>query len=131
MGLCNLKYLSHALEERKIRYDYYKERLSHIPGIRFFEDNVDIQKNYAYFPIVVSEDYSMTRDELYEKLKENNIFSRKYFYPITSDQACFRNKYKKCELESARWLSKHILVLPFYEKIELESIDHIIEIVKG
>ena len=67
MGLCNLKYLSHSLEERKIRYDYYKERLSHIPGIRFFEDNVDIQKNYAYFPIVVSEDYSMTRDELYEK----------------------------------------------------------------
>lgn len=131
MGLCNLKYLSHSLEERKIRYDYYKERLSHIPGIRFFEDNVDIQKNYAYFPIVVSEDYSMTRDELYEKLKENNIFSRKYFYPLTSDQACFRNKYKKCELESARWLSKHILVLPFYERLELERQDAIVQIIEN
>lgn len=130
MGLCNLKYLSHSLEERKIRYDYYKERLSHIPGIRFFEDNVDIQKNYAYFPIVVSEDYSMTRDELYEKLKENNIFSRKYFYPLTSDQACFRNKYRKCELYNARNLSEKVLVIPFYEKLEKDQMDKIVDMIK-
>ena len=130
MGLCNLKYLSHSLEERKIRYDYYKERLSHIPGIRFFEDNVDIQKNYAYFPIVVSEDYSMTRDELYEKLKENNIFSRKYFYPLTSDQACFRNKYRKCELYNARNLSEKVLVIPFYEKLEKDQMDKIVDMRK-
>lgn len=72
----------------------------------------------------------MTRDEVYDRLKENNVFSRKYFYPLTSDQACFRNKYKKSELDNARWLSKHILVLPFYEKLEMESIDRIVEIMK-
>ena len=131
MGLCNLKYLSHALEERKLKDIYYREKLRQVHGIQFFEDDLQTEKNHAYFPIIVSDEYPMTRDELYDRLKENNVFSRKYFYPLTSDQACFRNKYKKCELNNARWLSKHILVLPFYEKLEMESIDRIIEIMKG
>ena len=130
MGLCNLKYLNHAIEERKMKDAYYREKLRQIQGIQFFEDDLEIEKNHAYFPIIVSDDYSMTRDELYDRLKENNVFSRKYFYPLTSDQACFRNKYKKCELNNARWLSKHILVLPFYEKLEMENIDHIVGIMK-
>ena len=130
MGLCNLKYLNHAMEERKMKDAYYREKLRQIQGIQFFEDDLEIDKNHAYFPIIVSDDYSMTRDELYDRLKENNVFSRKYFYPLTSDQACFRNKYKKCELNNARWLSKHILVLPFYEKLEMENIDHIVGIMK-
>lgn len=94
MGLCNLKYLNHAMEERKMKDAYYREKLRQIQGIQFFEDDLEIEKNHAYFPIIVSDDYSMTRDELYDRLKENNVFSRKYFYPLTSDQACFRNKYK-------------------------------------
>lgn len=130
MGLCNLKYLNHVMEERKMKDAYYREKLRQIQGIQFFEDDLEIEKNHAYFPIIVSDDYSMTRDELYDRLKENNVFSRKYFYPLTSDQACFRNKYKKCELNNARWLSKHILVLPFYEKLEMENIDHIVGIMK-
>lgn len=130
MGLCNLKYLNHAMEERKMKDAYYREKLRQIQGIQFFEDDLEIEKNHAYFPIIVSDDYSMTRDELYDRLKENNVFSRKYFYPLTSDQACFRNKYKKFELNNARWLSKHILVLPFYEKLEMENIDHIVGIMK-
>lgn len=130
MGLCNLKYLNHAMEERKMKDAYYREKLRQIQGIQFFEDDLEIEKNHAYFPIIVSDEYPMTRDEVYDRLKENNVFSRKYFYPLTSDQACFRNKYKKSELDNARWLSKHILVLPFYEKLEMESIDRIVEIMK-
>lgn len=131
MGLCNLNHLSQALETRKIKYDYYREKLSSVHGIQFFEDGLDTEKNHAYFPIIVSDEYTITRDELYDKLKTNDIFSRKYFFPLTSDQACFRNKYKKCELDNARWIAKHILVLPFYEELELENIDRIAEIIKG
>lgn len=130
MGLCNLKYIDHALEERKIRYDYYREKLSKVNGIYFFEDNSDANKNYAYFPILVGEDYKMSRNELYDLLKEHNIYSRKYFYPLTSDQACFKNKYKNVELENARKLAGHILVIPFYEKMELEKINRTVEIIR-
>lgn len=89
MGLCNLKYLNHAMEERKMKDAYYREKLRQIQGIQFFEDDLEIEKNHAYFPIIVSDDYSMTRDELYDRLKENNVFSRKYFYPLTSDRSIF------------------------------------------
>lgn len=130
MGLCNLKYLNYALEQRKERYTYYRENLKTIHEIQFFEEDLNTEKNYAYFPIIVSDEYSKTRDELYSQLRENNIFARKYFYPLTSDQACFRNKYKKCELNNARWLAKHILVLPFYEKLEPKNIDRITQIIK-
>ena len=67
---------------------------------------------------------------MYNEQNIKRLPQSKYFYPLTSDQACFRNKYKKCELNNARWLSKHILVLPFYEKLEMENIDHIVGIMK-
>lgn len=129
MGLCNLKHIDTAIQERKKRYEKYKELLSSVEGINFFEDNSGCKKNYAYFPILVEENYEKTRDELYDFLKENNIYSRKYFYPLTSDQACFKNKYRNVDLSNARRLSNQVLVLPFYEKLEMENIDRIINLI--
>lgn len=126
MGLCNLKYIDHALAERKIRYDCYKERLNSVEGIRFFTDHPEANRNYAYFPILVGKDYRISRNELYDLLKEHNIFPRKYFYPLTSDQACFKNKYKNVQLENARILSNSVLSLPLYEHLEPENVERII-----
>lgn len=134
MGLCNLKHIDTTLEEREIRYEYYMDGLSKIKGIRFFDKNRVVTNNYAYFPIIIEDEYGLSRDELYEKLKENHIYSRKYFYPLTSDQACFKNKYKNENLPYARELAKKVLVIPFYEKISLEQQQYIvktIEIVKS
>jgi dTDP-4-amino-4,6-dideoxygalactose transaminase len=131
MGLCNLKHIDQAISGRKKRYDYYKEKLQGIRGIRFFEKGQDATNNYAYFPIIVEDDYGKTRDELYDYLKENNIYSRKYFYPLTSDQACFKNKYKNIPLDHARELSKKVLVIPFYETLEMETQDEIIQLIES
>ena len=134
MGLCNLKHIDTTLEEREIRYEYYMDGLSKIKGIRFFDKNRVVTNNYAYFPIIIEDEYGLSRDELYEKLKENHIYSRKYFYPLTLDQACFKNKYKNENLPYARELAKKVLVIPFYEKISLEQQQYIvktIEIVKS
>lgn len=130
MGLCNLKHIDTAIQERKIRHEKYEELLKDIPGIRFFEEKEDCRRNYAYFPIVVGDAYGITRNELYDRFREKDIYARKYFYPLTSDQACFKNKYKKVDLHSARRLSEHILVLPFYEKLEMEKIQEIGELIK-
>ena len=130
MGLCNLKHIDTMLEERKKRYEYYMDGLLNVNGIRFFNKNIETTNNYAYFPIIIEDEYGLSRDELYEKLKENNIYSRKYFYPLTSDQACFKNKYKNEDLDYARELAKKIIVLPFYEKMEYGTIQEIIRIVQ-
>lgn len=129
MGLCNLKYIDSVLEERKKRYKIYEKNLKIVKGIKLFDSNISVISNYAYFPILIQEDYGLSRDELHDLLKKYGIYSRKYFYPLTSDQACFKNKYKKCRLENARRLAKQVLVIPLYDTLEENKIYQIIKII--
>jgi len=128
MGLCNLKRIDHVIAERKIRYEKYKESLKGIKGIRFFNENSETNNNYGYFPILLEKEYGLNRDELYELLKKNNIYTRKYFYPLTSEQVCFKNKYKKAKLENARKISREVLILPLYEELDMVQIDTIVDL---
>lgn len=130
MGLCNLKHLDEALKNRQERYDYYRQGLEKVKGISFFATNTEATNNFAYFPIIIEDDYGITRDEIYDKFHESNIYARKYFYPITADQACFRNKYKNNKLDVARYISQRVLILPFYEKMQIGTIDTIIQILR-
>lgn len=129
MGLCNLKHVDHMIQERKKRWKLYKEKLSNVHGIQFFMEKSDVIQNYAYFPILVTKDSCMNRDELHQYLCKNNIYSRKYFYPVSSDQACFKNQYKKVDLDHARYLAKQILVLPLYPEIEEETVAYICQVI--
>lgn len=129
MGLCNLKHIDTAFAERKKRFEKYKASLQNIKGIRILHGG-ESSSNYAYFPIVIEDDYFLTRDELFELFKKNNIFTRKYFYPLTSDEACFKNKYCNVKLENARRLAQQVLVLPLYEKLEFEKIEVIAELLR-
>ena len=130
MGLCNLKHIDAVMDERKKRYDLYKDKLTRVKGIRFFEKTSDATNNYAYLPILVESVYPKTRDELYNYLKENKIYTRKYFYPLTSDQACFKNRYKKLRLMNARELSQKVLALPLHDMLEMEILNTIINLIE-
>ena len=130
MGLCNLKHIDEAIDERKKRVRIYHNKLENVKGVSMFHHREECSENYAYFPIIVGEDYRKKRDELYDLLKKHDIYSRKYFYPLTSDQACFKNKYKKCELDHARSLAEKVLVLPLYEKMEIEAVGRIVDIIQ-
>lgn len=129
MGLCNLKHIDDALAKRKEKCEYYTEHIKHINGIRLFDKKIEVDNNYSYYPILIEDEYRMSRNELYDLLKKNNIYSRKYFYPITSDQACFRNKYKYVNLENARKLSKQVLTIPLYDDIQFYQLDKILDII--
>lgn len=130
MGLCNLEHVERAIMQRKALCKEYERLLRDVPGIRMFETKIDVERNYGYFPILVEDNYPLSRDELYEKLKKYGIYTRKYFYPLTSDQACFKNKYKAVELQNARWLSEKVLVLPIFEGLAQEKLREIIDIMK-
>lgn len=130
MGLCNLKYIKESISKRKLRYDTYTEKLKDIKGISFFKERVDVEKNYSYFPILVENDYVMSRDELFNYLKNKKIFSRKYFYPLTSEQSFFRNKYSNIIIENAKKISEQVLTLPLYEELEFEVIEKISELLR-
>lgn len=130
MGLCNLKHIDHAIENRKQKYQYYLEQLEGIAGISYFESTTEQTHNYAYFPIIIGDEYPLDRDELYDLLRTQNIYTRKYFYPLASDQACFKNKYKNVQLEVARTISKRVLALPIFEDIKTSDIDRITTIIR-
>ncbi len=131
MGLCNLKHIEEVFENRRMRYECYEREISGIQGIRLLKEGTEATKNYAYFPILVEDDYHMTRDAIYDLLKKNGIHARKYFYPTTADQACFRNKYRNVNIENARKLSRQVLVIPMYENLKLEYIKGIVNIIQG
>lgn len=131
MGLCNLRHVDQAIANRKFLCKEYEKEIKLISGIRLFEKNSEAELNYGYFPILVEREYPCCRDKLYEILKKHQIYSRKYFYPLTSDQVCFKNKYKKSELENARKLSYKVLTLPLFEDLILKNVLEIVQIINN
>ena len=96
-GLLNLKQVDRAIAGRRHVVEMYRSALRGVPGIRIMEDVPGVRHNYAYFPVFVdAEQYGMSRDELYFKMKEHNVLGRRYFYPLISTFSTYRG------LESAR-----------------------------
>ncbi len=131
MGLCNLKHVDKNIEDRKKIYKYYIQKLNSISGIKIFNRNQLASNNYAYFPIVITEKYCRNRNALYGYLKKNDVFARKYFYPITADAACFKNKYRSVKLKNARKLAEEVLVIPLYGELNQNNVYKIYKLIKG
>lgn len=132
MGLCNLKHIRDNIEARKQRVQYYVEKLSEIEEVKLIEYKDETEYSYGYFPVLFKEEVcgKGKRDAIYDALKEKQIYARKYFYPITADQACFKNKYKEIRLENARYVSNNILTLPLYPELDFCYIDEIVDTIK-
>ena len=131
-GLLNLKQVESAIKRRKRVAEMYKVALKDVPGIRFLNDIEGVRHNYSYFPIFITEnEYGMSRDALYAKLKENNILGRRYFYPLISNFPVYRG------LESARpenlpvatKLAEQVLCLPMYADLTDEDVERILKVV--
>lgn len=132
MGLCNLKHITTEIEKRKVCYEKYVEILKEIQGINIIEKLDYVKNNYGYFPILIDEKiYGKTRDDLYGFFRANNIYARKYFYPLTPDQLCFKNKYINSSIENARYVSDRILTLPLYADLKSQDIERICLYIKS
>ena len=128
MGICNLKYIEENIRLRKSLVNKYCECLD-IPEIKLNHYNENLKPNYAYFPVLFEN--KNVRDSVYVKLKKENIYTRKYFYPITADAACFRNKYKDLDLKNARSFADRILVLPLFSELGENKVEYISNIIRN
>ena len=132
-GLLQLERVDAEIAKRKAAAERYREELKEVAGIRMLFDLPGVQHNYAYFPIVVdSAKYGMTRDELFDRLRANNIISRKYFYPLCSDFPTYRGlpSAAPANLPVAVKSAANILCLPLYSDLTPEDISRVISIVK-
>ncbi len=132
-GLLNLKQVDEAIAKRKHVAELYRSALKDIPGIRFFSDIKGVRHNYSYFPIFITEnEYGMTRDALYAKLKEKNILTRRYFYPLISNFPVYRDleSSKPENLPIATKLAEQVLCLPIYADLIDNEVERVLEIIK-
>ena len=131
MGICNLRHIEDAIEKRKNAYYEYADRLSDIDGIETGIPNDMVTSNYAYMPICVNaETFGMDRDDLYNRLKDHNIFARKYFYPLTNSLQCISDLADLGQTPVAESVASRILTLPIYEDISSSDIEYICECIK-
>lgn len=128
-GLLNLKQVDAAIESRHRVADQYREALRDVPGIRVMEDTPGVRHNYSYFPIFIdAEKYGMTRDELYFKMKENNVLGRRYFYPLISEFSTYRGleSARPENLPMATHIADTVICLPMYHSLTEEDVKRII-----
>ena len=129
MGLCNLRHVDDEIQKRKKVVERYIENLNNIKGIKLVSYDEKTINNYSYFPVVFTDDYKLTRDNICQILAENGIFVRKYFYPLTSDFDCYKEKYKS-DTPIAKEIASRVLTLPLYADLALDDVDRICNIIK-
>lgn len=129
MGICNLRHLDQEIAKRKLVAERYWERLDGAQGVRLSLPKEGVTPNYAYLPVVFDDDFGASRDDVYDALAEQQIFSRKYFYPLTTDFACYRGRFDSSRTPVARYVADHVLTLPMYADLALEDVDRICDIV--
>lgn len=130
MGLCNLRHIDMYIEQRKNVYNRYEELLGGCEGITFLTAQPGVESNYSYCPVIFDENVlGVTRDEIYEYLKLNDIYSRRYFYPLITDYSCYREKYNSAVTPVAKYVSDRILCLPIYPELEMDDIQRITSLI--
>lgn len=129
-GLLNLKQVDTAIANRQKVAQRYREALRNVPGIRFFDDMPGVRHNYSYFPIFINaEEYGMTRDELYFKMKEKNVLGRRYFYPLISTFSTYRGLLSAApaNLPVASRLADEVICLPMHHELREVDINRVLD----
>ena len=129
LGLVQLKHYDENIKKREVIADTYRKELSNIKGISILPEPIDTDSNYAYFPVFINEkEFGNSRDQLYDKLKQNNIFARRYFYPLISEFSMYKglDSAKPDNLPIAKKMASQVICLPLYPDLNQPSVTSVI-----
>lgn len=129
-GLLNLKQVDKAIAARRHAAVRYREALKNVEGITFFDEMPGVQHNYSYFPIFVDEKkYGMSRDELYFKMRDSNVWGRRYFYPLISEFSTYRGLESAApdNLPNAHKMADTVICLPLHHLLSDEDVQRVID----
>lgn len=134
LGLINLRYLEAEREKRKRITETYIHCLGDIEGITLNKLPKNVRNSYQYFVIRIEQErFGISRDEVYKRLKEYNVYARKYFYPLCSDYPCYKNlpSADPANLPVAKKVVREVLCLPLYGELATASVEKICEIIRS
>lgn len=131
LGLVQLNHVDDVIARRGVIDARYRERLDGVAGIRCLGPSGETRSNYAYFPILVGDDYPLTRDELNDTLKGHGIVPRRYFFPLIPEFPMYRGlpSANLANLPVAKRASDRVLCLPIYPDLDLATVDRIVDII--
>lgn len=130
-GLLQLQHVDRAIQRRREIDQRYRDGLRDVVGIRCLAPGSQTVANYAYFPILVEQEYSLSRDALYQKLKDNHIHGRRYFYPLISEFPMYRGlpSSARSNLPVASEKSSQVICLPIYPALSDADIDQVVHFI--
>lgn len=131
-GLLQLKRIDELIEKRKNIFEFYKKSFTGVKGINFIKTFDNIKNNYGYFPIFISEEeFGKSRDVIYDELRKENIYARKYFFPLISQFPSYKNlpSASPSNLPVAEKICKDVLCLPLYPELNEEDVKRIINFI--
>jgi len=132
MGSIMLNYIDMVIEKKRKIYEVYRDQLINIEGLTFiFFEKLNIEYTYSYIPVLINESlFGISRDTFYSKLKEYNIFTRRYFYPLVSNFSCYKSVKIIKSLAISESVSKEIITLPTYFDLNIDDVCKICDIIK-
>lgn len=137
-GLLNLRQVDSAIAVRKSVAMTYYDVLKDVKGISFYPylkesfESDTLHYNYSYMPMFVNaEEYGITRDELYAKMKEANVLGRRYFYPLISEFSTYRGCQgaEKANLPNAHKMADSVICLPMHHALSDNDIARILKLI--
>ena len=112
--------------------EHYRARLGGVKGLKLNAPQKGVESNYAYFPVVF-DGYKYNRNEIFDRLGEQNIVARKYFYPITNSFDCYKGRagFDPDATPIAKYMAERVLTLPLYPDLAARDVDRICDIILG
>ena len=128
MGLCNLRIINQEIDKRKAVYERYLENLDGVANLKLPTIAKQVASNYAYFPVLFEHE-KISRDDIQHELMKHHIYTRKYFYPLTSQLQCYQSIFTPNHTPVAQHIAQNILTLPLYADLPLDTVDHICSLI--
>jgi dTDP-4-amino-4,6-dideoxygalactose transaminase len=130
MGLCNLRRIDENINQRKMVVSWYRSYLENVPGLQLNPVQENVQTNYSYFPVVVDEKaFGSSRNEIMKALAMQDIYARKYFYPLANEVHCYKGRFNPDQTPVARHISRRVMTLPLYPDLQEEDVKQICDII--
>lgn len=129
MGICNLRRIDECIKKRKAVVEAYNSYFKGVLGLTIQTPNENVRPNYAYYPLYIDKEvFGKSRDDVFNTLKEYNIYARKYFYPAINEMTCYKDIFP-LNTPIAHDVSINILTLPLYEGLEEKDIDKVCNLI--
>lgn len=132
LGVLQLKHIDGYMSMRQKVDRAYRDGLAGVKGVSIPDFDVLATRNFSYFPVLIGDDYPLGRDDLYRKLRSNNVYVRRYFYPLISDFSMYKSLPSACpdNLRTAHDVADRIICLPIYPDLPMEDVEFIVSVIK-